>query len=181
MNTMDKTPNAHASFQREQIEQLVAMLGVIVSQIQAALLESNAPAATLVESAHMMNNAAQTVARCLFDFSGSPARVFQDLMVLHDELAAKGSKSVTAVQFHDRLVQCLTHVCASLACLTEFLSAGTESRSPTEWDALHERIRAILRMGAWHSRDAVGSGASPDAKDTAAKQRAEANAKVELF
>ncbi|MGA2188704.1 MAG: hypothetical protein ABSH33_09240 [Steroidobacteraceae bacterium] len=172
---MDKTPTQPKTPQRQQAEQLISMLAVIVAQIQSALLETNGPAATLVESAYMMGSAAQTVARCLFDFSGSPARVFQDLMLLHDELQAKGSKSVTAVQFHDRLVQCLTHVCASLACLTEFLSTGADSKSPAEWSELHERVRGILRMGRAPSDS---SGASGDSKESAAANR---GANVELF
>jgi hypothetical protein len=89
-------------------------------------------------------------------------------MVLHDELQAKGAKSVTAVQFHDRLVQCLTHVCASLACLTEFVSSGAETKSQAEWNALNERIRGILRM-------------EPGANDAASKPRADTSSKVELF
>ena len=35
-------------------------------------------------------------------------------MVLHDDMHARATKAATAIQFHDRLVQCLTHVSASL-------------------------------------------------------------------
>lgn len=45
------------------------------------------------------------------------------------------------MQFHDRLVQCLTHVCASLASLAEFLSSSPEPKSPAAWNDMLERIR----------------------------------------
>ena len=53
------------------------MLAVMAVQIDAALQESDAPAATLVETAHALTQATETVARCVFDFSGSPTRVFR--------------------------------------------------------------------------------------------------------
>ncbi len=124
---------------------LAAMLAVMAVQIDVALQESNQPAATLVETAHALSQATETVARCVFDFSGSPTRVFQDLMVLHDEMHARAAKAATAIQFHDRLVQCLTHVCASLNYVSEFL-AGGGAMKPAEWDKLQERMRDTLSM-----------------------------------
>ena len=70
---------------QQQTDSLVALLGVITSQIEVALNETAAPASTLVEAVHSMSGATQTIAQCLADFSGSPARVFQDLMLLHDD------------------------------------------------------------------------------------------------
>src|ERR1700732_2754206 len=112
---MDKLPIQPDFADSGQKEKLVFMLGTIAAQIEAALHETDAPAGALVETVHSMSKATQTIARCIFDFSGSPARVFQDLMVLHDELDTRAGKAATAIQFHDRLVQCLTHVCSSLA------------------------------------------------------------------
>src|ERR1700733_9333890 len=106
----------------QQAENIVSLLQVIASQIERALHESNAPAATLVEAAHSMSGASQIIAKCLADFSGSPARVFQDLMLLHDDLHARATKAATAIQFHDRLVQCLMHVSAGLSVMAEYVS-----------------------------------------------------------
>ena len=114
-----------------QTDDLVSMLGVIGSQIEAALHETDAPAAVLVETAHSMGKATETLARCIFDFSGSPVRVFQDLMVLHDELHARTSQATSAVQFHDRLVQCLT---AARAMARALQSAAAEPMRPI-WTA----------------------------------------------
>jgi hypothetical protein len=126
--------------------ELVALLSVIASQVKAALRDTDAPAATLVTVAHSVSRASETVARCVFDFSGSPTRVFQDLVVLHDDLHAQASKAATAVQFHDRLVQCLTHTCGSLGYLAEFMSRGDDQQSAEEWQKLHERIRGAFSM-----------------------------------
>ena len=132
--------------QSQQTKNLVSMLGIISAQIEAALHETDAPAATLVETAHAMSTATQTIARCLFDFSGSPARVFQDLMVLHDDMHTRSSKAVTAIQFHDRLVQCLTHACSSLTSLAQFIAPGSVTKSDAQWNELRERVRKIHNM-----------------------------------
>jgi len=124
----------------------VALLGVITAQIETALKETNAPATTLVETAHSMSDATQVLARCIADFSGSPVRVFQDLMLLHDDLHTRSGKAVAAIQFHDRLVQSLTLVCSSLTRLTEFISAGAP-KSAAEWSELTERVRAAQHHG----------------------------------
>ena len=93
---MDKLPIQPDSSHTQQTDELVSMLGVIAASQIEPLHETDAPAATLVETAHAMGKATQTITRCLFDFSGSPARVFQDLMVLHDDLHTRASKAATA-------------------------------------------------------------------------------------
>ena len=66
-------------------------------------------------------------------------------MMLHDDMHARAAKASTAIQFHDRLVQCLTHVCASLNYVSEFLASGAAMK-PAEWDELQQRIRGTLSM-----------------------------------
>jgi hypothetical protein len=180
---MDKRPMQPDALHRQQTDTLISMLGVIASQIEAAMHETDAPAATLVETAHAMGSATQTIARCLFDFSGSPARVFQDLMVLHDELHTRAGKAATAIQFHDRLVQCLTHVCSSVSYLAEFMSSGGGPKSAAEWDDLRERIRGIHSMEQERTLfEILNSSASSDEKQMAvAKPQASSAGKVELF
>ena len=127
-------------------DELVAMLGVIASQIQSAMHETDGPATTLVETAHSLTKATETVAKCLFDFSGSPARVFQDLMLLHDDLHSRAGRAATASQFHDRLAQCLTHVCSNLTYLSEFLASGNTPKTEADWAELRERVRSTHSM-----------------------------------
>jgi hypothetical protein len=158
---------------------LAAMLAVMSAQIEAAVHESNAPAATLAEAAHAMGQATQTIAKGLMDFSGSPTRVFQDLMMLHDDMHVRSSKAVSAIQFHDRLVQHLTHVSASLTMMAEFVSDG-RSRSADEWNKLRDRIRALLNMeGERALFDRLSGTAEPDGRGDVA--RAADDSKVELF
>jgi len=182
---MDKLPVRADIVRGQQTDKLVEMLGVISAQIEAALHETNTPMNALVETAHAMTKATQTVARCVFDFSGSPARVFQDLMVLHDEMHAGGAKAATAVQFHDRLVQYLTHVCSSLSYLAEFVASDSGSKSDAEWEALRERIRRIHSMEQERVLfDLLSSGASAAEKQAAVEQHREASSgvgEVELF
>ena len=164
-------------------ERLVAMLGVIASQIEAALHETNAPAATLVETAHAMSKATELLAKCVFDFSGAPVRVFQDLMVLHDDMHGRAVKAATAVQFHDRLVQCLTHVCSSLSHLAGFIASAQGPKSLAEWDELGSRVRGMHSMEQERILfDLLSRGAAPDERRTAlATQRDKGAANVELF
>jgi hypothetical protein len=133
---------------QQQTDNVVALLGIITSQIEVALQESNAPASTLVQAVHSMSGATQIIAQCLADFSGSPARVFQDLMLLHDDLHSRAAKAGAAVQFHDRLVQSLTHVCSSLSRLVEFMSSDSAPKSAAEWNELKERVRAAQHQGS---------------------------------
>ncbi len=133
-------------------DNVVELLGVITSQIKVALHESDAPASTLVEAVHSMSGATQIIAQCLADFSGSPARVFQDLMLLHDDLHSRAGRAGAAIQFHDRLVQSLTHVCSSLSRLAEIMSSSSTPKSEAEWNELKERIRAAQHQGSGASK-----------------------------
>jgi hypothetical protein len=133
---------------QQQRDNMIELLGIITSQVEVALHETNAPASTLVEAVHSMSGATQTIAQCLADFSGSPARVFQDLMLLHDNLASRAGKAGAAIQFHDRLVQSLTHICASLSRITEFMSSDGAPRSAAEWNELKQRVRAAQHQGS---------------------------------
>jgi hypothetical protein len=169
----------------EKHAELVSMLGVIASQIQAALHETDAPARTLVETAHSLTKATQTVATSLFDFSGSPARVFQDLMVLHDDLHSQAAKAATAIQFHDRLVQGLTHVCANLNFLAEFMRADTGEKTPADWAQLRERVRSTHSMEEERRLfDRLNDAASPEEQQQILEQHRSTSGgagKVELF
>jgi hypothetical protein len=144
MRDFSLEPNAS----QQQRDNVVALLGIITSQIEVALQESNAPASTLVQAVHSMSGATQTIAQCLADFSGSPARVFQDLMLLHDDLHSRAGKAGAAVQFHDRMVQSLTHVCSSLTRLADFMSSDGAPKSAAEWNELKERVQAAQHQGS---------------------------------
>jgi len=176
---MDNPPFKPAVAQTRGFDKLAGMLSVMSAQIEAALRESNAPAATLVETAHAMGQATQTIAKSLFDFSGSPARVFQELMLLHDDMHARSSKAATAIQFHDRLVQCLTHVSSSLSLMAEFVSSADAS-STEDWNALRDRIRGLLSMEEERALFDLLSGA-PESSGAKPARAASESGKIELF
>jgi hypothetical protein len=162
----------------KQVDNLAGMLQLMSAQIDAALRESDAPATTLVETAHAMGQATQTIAKGLFDFSGNPTRVFQDLMLLHDDMHTRATKAATAVQFHDRLAQCLMHVSASLSLMSEFVAAG--AKPGRDWEQLRERIRGIMSMDRERALFETLSGAMEAAGAKKAPAESESG-KVELF
>jgi hypothetical protein len=177
--------NQTASASSVQRDELVSMLRVIATQIQSAMQETDGPATTLVETAHSLAKATQTVATCLFDFSGSPARVFQDLMMLHDDLHSRAGKAATAIQFHDRLAQCLTHVCSNLSYLAEFMASSDTPKTPAEWALLRERVRSTHSMEEERKLfDRLNSAGSPEEQQQALEKHRGAlggAGKVELF
>ena len=178
---MDNVASKAAASQARGVDRLAGLLAIMSAQVEAAMHETNAPAETLVETAHAMHTATEILAKSLFDFAGSPARVFQDLMMLHDDMHARATKAATAIQFHDRLVQCLTHVSTSLAYVAEFVtSAGPKSAA--DWDELRERMRALLSMEAERVMFDLLSGAPASSGATPRVGRPdEAEGRVELF
>jgi hypothetical protein len=100
-------------------------------------------------------------------------------MMLHDDMHARATKAATAIQFHDRLAQCLMHVSASLSMMAQFVANG-DAKSGTDWDALCERVRGLMSMERERALfDAMsGTPGSPSVKN----ERDEAESgKVELF
>lgn len=178
---MDKVPSKSGAAPARGVDKLAGLLAIMSAQIEAAMHETDAPAATLVETAHSMSSATETLAKSLFDFGSSPARVFQDLMVLHDDMHARATKAATAIQFHDRLVQCLTHVSSSLTLVAEFVSGGG-AKSAADWDQLRDRIRSQLSMEGERAVFDLLSGAPvPSGIGNGAGQSEEESGKVELF
>lgn len=163
------------------VGQLAAVLRVIATQVEVAARETDAPTEALVEAAHTVGSASQTLARCVFDFSGQPVRVFQDLMLLHDDLQSRAGKAAAAVQFHDRLVQELSHVSSSLNHLAEFISNGPKSLS--DWDELRAKIRGALSMEQERMLfDMANDGATRDQiREVIVQNQEIASGAVELF
>ena len=95
-------------------------------------------------------------------------------------------KPLTAIQFHDRLAQCLTHVCSNLTYLAEFLASSDKPKSAAEWAQLRERVRSTYSMEEERALfDRLNSANSPEeqqqALDKHRSARRRAPGKVELF
>ena len=96
--------------------ELVSLLGLAASQIEVALREAEAPVAELLGIVAALGTSAQM------------------------------RSAATALQYHDRLNQRLTHVRDTLAALARFLDARTRPGSGTTWDQLRSDIRGRYSM-----------------------------------
>ncbi len=178
---MDKGPVKTASRQGRGVDKLAGLLAIMSAQIEAAMHETDAPAVILVETAHAMNSATELLAKSLFDFAGSPTRVFQDLMVLHDDMHARATKAATAIQFHDRLVQCLAHVSTGLTLVAEFVSSDSP-KTGADWDGLRDRLRALMSMeGERAVFDLLSGAPRPSDTKNASALAEDEDGKVEIF
>jgi hypothetical protein len=96
--------------------ELARLLGLVASQIEVALREAEAPVAEL----------AAFVARL--------------------GATAVAPTAATALQFHDRLTQRLTHVRDTLAALARFLGERAQRGPGDDWDNLRRAIRGQYSM-----------------------------------
>ncbi len=113
--------------------ELVSLLGLAASQIEVALREAEHPVAEL---AHVV--------------SGLGA-------------GGAGAAAATALQFHDRLTQRLTHVRDTLASLAKFLDERSHHGPGSNWDRLRADIRGRYSMEQERVMfDLLVGGASPD-------------------
>jgi len=150
---------------------LVTILVVLAGQLRGAMEATHAPMAILVNTAHELGKITEVLASSVMDFSDQPKRVFNDLMTLHGELHVKSTAAVTAVQFHDRHIQMLTHVCSSLSFIADAMLRNQGSLSAADWGELSARIRSMLSMEqerALFDRSAQGGTAAADPSATPA-------------
>jgi DNA-binding FadR family transcriptional regulator len=108
-------------------------------------------------------------------------------MMLHDELHGGAGKAATAIQFHDRLAQVLTHVCSNLSYLAEFVASSDAPKSAEQWAQLRDRVRGTHSMEEERALyDQLNRAGSPEEKQQAMDQHRSASGgggagKVELF
>lgn len=113
--------------------ELVKLLGLAASQIEAALREAEPPVAAL---------------------AGIVARLGE---------TAEGRAAATALQFHDRLTQRLTHVRDTLASLARFLGERSPRGPGGGWESLRRDIRGRYSMERERVMfDLLVGGATPD-------------------
>lgn len=141
--------------------EIVSLLGLAASQIEVALREEEAPIATLGRSVTRLADAAQALDAALAVVPEGDARRALDEQ--RHALLQEARDATVALQFHDRLVQRLTHVRDSLAWLGEFVdSCGHHGPAPG-WDGLRDRIRSQYSMQQERLMfDLLVRGATPD-------------------
>ncbi|MBS0395985.1 MAG: hypothetical protein JSR54_15290 [Proteobacteria bacterium] len=113
--------------------ELVSLLGLAASQIEVALREAEHPVAELAD------------------------------VVAGLGAGGVGATAATALQFHDRLTQRLTHVRDTLASLAKFLDERSHHGPGSNWDRLRADIRGRYSMEQERVMfDLLVGGASPD-------------------
>ncbi len=114
-------------------EELVSLLGLAASQIEVALREAEAP---IGELASVVAGLAGT---------------------------RQGALAATALQFHDRLSQRLTHVRDTLASLAKFVGQRAHVGPDCNWERLRADIRGQYSMEQERLMfDLLVGGATPD-------------------
>jgi hypothetical protein len=113
--------------------ELVSLLALAASQIEVALREAEAPVAVLAE------------------------------IVAGLGPGAEAERATTALQFHDRLVQRLSHVQETLASLAKFVGARSHVGPASNWARLRDSIRGRFSMEQERVMfDLLVGGATPD-------------------
>lgn len=145
--------------------ELVSMLGLAASQIEVSLRDAEQPIATLCRAITALGAAAEVLDGGLGqlpDGEGA-ADVRRLLEAQRDALKHRAEEASVALQFHDRLVQRLTHVRDSLAALGDFVDAKAHHGPAPDWDGLRRRIRDQYSMEQERVMfDLLVSGATPD-------------------
>ena len=114
-------------------EEVVSLLGLAASQIEVALREAEPPVAEL--------------AALVAGLGATP----------------EGAAAVTALQFHDRLTQRMTHVRDTLASLAKFLDERAHHGPGSNWERLRADIRRQYSMEQERLMfDLLVGGATPD-------------------
>ena len=114
-------------------EEVVSLLGLAASQIEVALREAEPPVAELAA------------------------------IVAGLGATAEGAAAATALQFHDRLTQRMTHVRDTLASLAKFLDERAHHGPGSNWERLRADIRTQYSMEQERVMfDLLVGGATPD-------------------
>jgi hypothetical protein len=145
--------------------ELVSMLGLAASQIEVSLRDAEQPIATLCRAITSLAAAAEVLDGSLEQLPEAEvsADVRRLLEAQRDALRHRAEEASVALQFHDRLVQRLTHVRDSLAALGDFVDANARHDSAPDWDGLRRRIRDQYSMEQERVMfDLLVSGATPD-------------------
>ncbi len=156
-------PDLHADGFDER--ELVSLLGLNASQIEVALRDAESPVATLGRAVSALAAAADVLEGSLAQLPDveACADVRRMLEAQRDALRHRAQESAVALQFHDRLVQRLTHVRDGLAALGDFVDAQEHRGPAADWNGLRGRIREQYSMEQERVMfDLLVSGATPD-------------------
>lgn len=148
---------------RRQEQETVRMLRLAAGQVEAAVQDSNASVAVLTDSFTSLAGTLEAVEAALASLPAQAraAVANADVDASTRDMACRVQQSIMAFQFYDRLVQRLTHVCQSLASLSELVGDVSRIDQPGEWLTLQATVHAMCTMSEERDMfDAVMGGAS---------------------
>jgi transposase InsO family protein len=151
--------------ERKAERELVTILGLAASQLEVSVRDTEQPVATLGRAIAALGAAAEVLDGSLQQLpDGGPCADARRLLVAQrDALRRRADEAAIALQFHDRLVQRLTHVRDSLAALGDFVDARAHRGNAADWEALRRRIRDQYSMEQERVMlDLLVSGATPE-------------------
>lgn len=174
------TGNSAWSFDAE----VIAFVEMAMAQISVALREAEAPVSDLggtVADVAATGRRLDTLAAELRGQAPDASRAVGREAAL---LGASARRASVSMQFHDRLVQRLTHAHDALQALAGAIADRDHHAGPTEWERLRQGIRAGYSME--HERvifDLLAGGADPDHVTDALKKLREGGSPghVDLF
>ena len=136
---------------RGQLRETVLMLELAVAQVDAALHESSSSVQVLTDAFSSIAETISRVETSAHKLSPDAHDSFRDEVLA--SLAAVNNKmcsATVALQFYDKLIQRLDHVCLTLSGLSDLVIEPQRLSSPEEWRALQERIMSKYTMAEEH-------------------------------
>lgn len=161
---LERAPMAQQD-RREQTPALetVRMLDLAIAQIEAALGESDDGMAALSRSFAGIASELKAMEQRLWEIPSDQALVeLVDTVESYRQAIAKNvNAAVVGLQFHDQLVQRLSHARDGLACLAELVVDESRARLPAAWSDLMQAPRAKYSMSQERSLfDTLMNGAT---------------------
>lgn len=154
----------------EQVEhardrETVRILHLGIAQIAAALAESDDGIATLSGSLANIGMELKAMEQAVWEIPSEdvPADLADMVEGCRQAIAKKLGAAIVGVQFYDQLVQRLSHVRDSLACLAELVADESRACVPEAWVELRQTLRDRYSMSQERNLfDAVMNGKTPE-------------------
>jgi len=163
-----------------QIRETVKLLTVSVAMVQSGMHEGDASVAVLADALMAMGQNLSALEKALqsLENASEKAQALDNIQALQ----AQVQSSIEAVQFYDRLQQCLDHVVHNLDGLSSVISDPQRLYNPLEWQKFQQDIRKRYTMEPERVMfDAILAGKSIDEAIDLARQANQQSDKIELF
>ncbi len=143
--------------------EIVGFVSMAKAQIAVAMRDADAPVGDLAQLISDIGLSGLQMRAAVATLDDKASTAVAALANEIETLSARVREASVALQFHDRLVQRLTHAHSVLDMLGEVVSDRQSHRSQADWDHLRTQIRSQYSME--HERlvfDLLVGGASPE-------------------